>query len=328
MDKLIAAFPQQLADALKIGATFSFSETDAAPRNIVISGLGGSGIGGTIVQNYTAQNIKIPLIVNKNYSLPAFVKGDTLVIICSYSGNTEETIQAFEDALQQQAQIICITSGGKIAELASAHHIDCILIPPGMPPRTCLGYSLVQLLYCLNHFSIIDDSFKKDIEHALSLLQETMTDIQVKAEALAKQVFGKLPVIYADSYMEGVAIRWRQQVNENGKMLGWERVLPEMNHNELVGWRDRNENLAVIFLRNESDYERVQIRVEINKKIIGEYTSSIFEIWSAGNSYLEKALYLIHFGDWFSFYLAQKHHVDAMEVKVIDYLKEKLAKTP
>jgi glucose/mannose-6-phosphate isomerase len=155
-----------------------------------------------------------------------------------------------------------------------------------------------------------------------------MTDIQVKAEALAKQVFGKLPVIYADSYMEGVAIRWRQQVNENGKMLGWERVLPEMNHNELVGWRDRNENLAVIFLRNESDYERVQIRVEINKKIIGEYTSSIFEIWSAGNSYLEKALYLIHFGDWFSFYLAQKHHVDAMEVKVIDYLKEKLAKTP
>lgn len=325
MDKLIASFPGQLADALKIGAAFPFSKTGTAPRNIVISGLGGSGIGGTIVQNYTAQHIKVPLIVNKNYFLPAFVNSDTLVIICSYSGNTEETVQAFKDALQQQSQVICITSGGAIAEMADAHQCDCILIPPGMPPRACLGYSLVQLLYCLQHVSIIDGSFKTDIENAISLLESKSADIRSRAGSLAGQIYGKLPVIYADSSMEGVAIRWRQQVNENGKMLGWERALPEMNHNELVGWRDRNENLSVIFLRDKADYERIQLRMEINKEIIGKCTSSVFEVWSEGHAYFERAFYLIHFGDWLSWYLAQEHQVDATEVKVIDYLKEKLA---
>lgn len=328
MDKLIASFPGQLVTALKIGERFSFSQMPGTPQNIVISGLGGSGIGGTIVQNYTAQNIKIPLIVNKNYFLPAFVNKHTLVIICSYSGNTEETIQAFEDARKKHAPIICITSGGKIADIAGLHKCDCVLIPPGMPPRACLGYSIVQILYCLHHFSVIDGTFKEEIKKSITLLQETSAEIREKAKVLAKQVQGKLPVIYADSAVEGIALRWRQQVNENGKMLGWEQVLPEMNHNELVGWHESNEGLAVIFLRNEQDYERVQLRMEINKEIIGKYTASVFEVWSSGDSYFERAFYLIHLGDWFSWYLAQEHHVDATEVNVIDYLKGKLAVLP
>jgi glucose/mannose-6-phosphate isomerase len=123
-----------------------------------------------------------------------------------------------------------------------------------------------------------------------------------------------------------VATRFRQQVNENAKMLCWHHVIPEMNHNELVGWRTENNDLAVILFRNSTDLDRIQARMEINKQTIAAYTDTIVEVWSKGNSNLERALYLIHLGDWVSFFLGEKKGVDIIEVKVIDHLKGELAK--
>ncbi|NDC42893.1 MAG: bifunctional phosphoglucose/phosphomannose isomerase, partial [Chitinophagia bacterium] len=289
MKTLIQNFSKQLEEALKIGKDFQFVAQPGGLTNVVVSGLGGSGIGASIVQNYVFDKLSIPMIVNKDYSLPAFVSNTTLTIICSYSGNTEETTAALDHAIQMGAKIVCITSGGKVAETAKQHGIDCIIVPGGMPPRSCLGYSLVQLLFSLHHFNLIDNAFVQEIENAIKLLDTQEEDIVNRAQACADQIFGKLPIVYSASHFEGVAIRFRQQLNENSKMLAWHGAIPEMNHNELVGWRDNAADKAVILLRNSDDYERVQTRMEINKQIFEQYHPTIIEIYSQGNSYFEKA---------------------------------------
>jgi glucose/mannose-6-phosphate isomerase len=186
---------------------------------------------------------------------------------------------------------------------------------------------MVQVLYTLQHFGLVKDNFEKDIKATIKLLKDEVKDIQKQAKAIAKKLIGKTPIIYAASDYEGVAIRFRQQINENGKMLCWHHVIPEMNHNELVGWRDKDNSRAVVILRTEDDYERVQLRMEINKKVIKKYTNSITEIYAKGKSYWEKVFYFIHLTDWVSVYLADLHEQDATEVKVIDFLKAELAKS-
>lgn len=327
MKQLVADFPIQLQEALIIGQSYRFTTAKKAFSNVVLTGLGGSGIGGSIVQNFVFDKMKVPFIVNKDYFLPSFVNANTLVIVSSYSGNTEETIAAMQQAIKAKATIVCITSGGKIAEIARKKKMDCILVPAGMPPRACVGYSMTQVLFTLQHFGLIKDNFEKDIKAAIKLIKEDIKDIQKKAKALAQKLSGKTPVIYAAADFEGVAIRFRQQINENSKMLCWHHVIPEMNHNELVGWKDKDSTKAVVILRNEDDYERVQTRIEINKKVIKKYTSNIIELYSKGKSYWDKVFYFIHLTDWTSVYLADIRNQDATEVKVIDFLKGELSKS-
>ncbi len=327
MKELIAAFPGQLEEALRIGQSYSFKNPAGSPANVLLTGLGGSGIGGSIIQNYVADKLKVPFTVNKDYFLPAFVNSNTLVIVCSYSGNTEETLQAMKQAIKAKAQIVCITSGGEVEKLAAKKGYDCIIVPGGMPPRTCVGYSIVEILFVLRHFGLLKSRFVPEIQAAVELLRTETKALARKAQSIAKKMAGTFPVIYTAQPFEGLAIRVRQQINENSKMLASHGAIPEMNHNELVGWRDRNDNMAVLLLRNEDDYERVQTRMEINKKIIRKCTSNITEVYSKGNSYFEKLFYFIHLTDWLSYYLAELHEVDATEVRVIDFLKSSLAES-
>jgi glucose/mannose-6-phosphate isomerase len=143
---------------------------------------------------------------------------------------------------------------------------------------------------------------------------------------LAKKMYKQTPVIYVANGFEGVAVRFRQQLNENAKMLCWHHVVPEMNHNELLGWRTNVDDLAVVYFRNKYDYNRNQIRMDINKKVISKFTSNITEIWSKGDSLIENSLYHISVGDWTSWYLSEMNNVDAIEIDVIDFLKGELAK--
>lgn len=326
MDQLIASFTRQLNEAIRIGEAAQLTPAAVPIHQVVITGLGGSGIGGTIVSEITSEEAKVPVIVNKDYFLPGFVSAHTLVVVSSYSGNTEETLQAMDIALEKKAKIICVSSGGKVVEKAKALKLDHIIIPGGMPPRACLAYSMTQLFYILSFHSIITTAFKEQFQAAVRLLDTEEKEIREKAKEITNKLSGKIPVIYSVAGCEGVAIRFRQQVNENGKMLCWHHVIPEMNHNELVGWREKNEALAVIFFRNKNDFGRNQTRIEINKKIISQYTSNITDIYSKGASPLENALYLIHLGDWISYYLAAGRGMDPVEVKVIDFLKAELSK--
>ncbi len=326
MKKLVAAFSTQLRESLIIGQSYKFKTAKRSFSNVLLTGLGGSGIGGSIIQNYVNDKMSLPFNVNKDYHLPAYIGKDSLLIVCSYSGNTEETLMAMQQGIKAKATIVCVTSGGKIADIAAKKGFDCILLPAGMPPRACLGYSLVQGLFILAHFGLLKTDFSKEINAAIKLLDAEEKDIQKQAKALTKKLLGKTPIIYAAPEFEGIAVRFRQQINENSKMLCWHHVVPEMNHNELVGWRDKDASRAVVFLRNKEDYERTQLRMEINKKVIKKYTPHITELWSKGKSYFERAFYIVHLTDWVSVYLAQARDMDDTEVKVIDFLKGELAK--
>ena len=151
-------------------------------------------------------------------------------------------------------------------------------------------------------------------------------DIKEEAKKVAKFLHGKLPIIYTTDRMESVAIRFRQQINENAKKLCWHHVIPEMNHNELVGWKDASDQWAVVYFRNSDDYSRNQVRMDINKGIIKKYTPNILDLHSKGKNLIERSIYFVHLGDWVSWYLSQLRGQDSIEVDVIDYLKSELSK--
>ena len=327
MKQLVKDFPAQLEEALNIGQNYTFKAAAAGSfAQVLFIGLGGSGIGGTIVQNAVYDTLAIPFVVTKDYTLPAFVGKDTLVIAGSYSGNTEETLQSAEVARTAGATVVCITAGGKLAEWAQQHDLDCIMLPAGMPPRACLGYSLVQILFILGHFRLTQNDFQKDIQAAADLLKAHTAELEQGGKELAQALVGTVPVIYASGPFEGVAVRIRQQFNENGKILGWHGVVPEMNHNELVGWRTASPERAVIMLHTGSDSDRVRYRMELNKTVMEQYTSNVHDLHALGNSYWEQVFSLIHLTDFCSVYLAEAAGVDATEVAVIDKLKADLAK--
>lgn len=327
MKALIGNFSNQLRDALRMGEKADLSRTkhlETPLYNVVIVGMGGSGIGATIVSELVSHESKIPMLASKNYFLPSYVGRHSLVIISSYSGNTEETIRATEHALKKKAKIVCIASGGKLIEIAKRKNLDHIIIPGGMSPRASVGYSLVLIFFILHYFGLISGKFKKDFKATIALLDKEEKNIQKEAKKVAKILFKKFPILYSPVGHEGVALRLRQQLNENSKMLALHHVIPEMNHNELAGWTKKHPNLAVVIFRNKNDYARVKKRIDITKKIISKSAKDIVEIYSKGNSLIEKTMYHIHLGDYVSAYLADMKKIDSHEVRVIEYLKSEL----
>lgn len=325
MKTLIEGFTKQLQEALSIANSATITPKPAI-HNIVVTGLGGSGIGGTILSELVQKECTVPIVINKDYFLPAFVNANSLVIISSYSGDTEETLSAMQDAIDKQAQIVCVTSGGKVATLAHQFGYDLIVIPGGNPPRSCIGYSLVQLIKIIQHNGFVKTDLLQQVASSISLLASEQNTIKAEAVQIADALFGKLPVIYALGSCEGVAVRFRQQLNENSKMLCWHHSLPEMNHNELVGWTERNDALAVVTFRTAFDFERTIKRYEVCKPLFAKYSASVTDLIAKGNSRLEQFFYLIHLGDWISCYLADLKKIDAVEVNIITSLKNELAK--
>ena len=326
MNDYISDFTKHLTEALEIGQTTLLSEPHADIYNVLICGLGGSGIGGTIVNDLVSEHINVPISATKDYSIPNFVDENTLVIASSYSGNTEETLYALEACQMRRAQIACVTSGGVLEKLAKEKGFNCITIPGGQPPRAMFGYSFTQLFFLLNHYGLIDNSFMSEFKKGIALLDSQEEAIKSEAKKLAAKLYGTTPVIYTAAGFEGVGVRFRQQINENSKMLCWHHVIPEMNHNELLGWRINTDNLGVVYFRNKCDFDRNQVRIDINKEVISKFTDNISEVWSKGDSRIENSLYHIHLGDWVSWYLSEMNEVDAIEIDVINFLKSSLAK--
>ncbi len=326
MKKLVEAFPAHLQEALQIGRASTLKNTDRKLENIVISGLGGSGIGGKIVSQLVAEKIALPIVCTNDYVLPEFVSQNTLLIISSYSGDTEETVAAMNEGMAKGAEIACITSGGKILAMAKEKGFNHIIIPGGNPPRSMFGYSSVQLFFVLKAYGFINNYFEKEIENSIALINSDISNIRTTSKNIAEQIVERIPVLYSEAQYEGVAIRWRQQINENSKMLCWHHIFPEMNHNELVGWTGGDNRVAVIIIRNEDDHKRSQLRMELCKKLMGEKCDTIIEAWSKGSSRIERSMYLIHLGDWLSIDLAELKNEDAVAIPAILFLKSELSK--
>jgi glucose/mannose-6-phosphate isomerase len=326
MKTLVEGFTKQLQEALDIANAATLTKKNNV-HNIVITGLGGSGISGTILSELVSSECPVPIIANKDYFLPDFVNANSLVIISSYSGNTEETTSAMQQAIAKKAQIVCVTSGGKVQEIAKQHHLDVILIPGGNPPRSCIGYSLVQLFKIMQFNGFVKTDLLAQVQSTITLLDNEKAAIKTEATAIAKTLLHKIPVIYSLGTCEGIAVRFRQQINENSKMLCWHHTFPEMNHNELVGWTEKNDSLAVVTFRTSFDYERTIKRYDICKPLFAKFSSSVTDIMAKGSSKTEQFFYLVNIGDWISCYIADLKNIDAVEVDVITSLKNELAKS-
>lgn len=334
MYKAIRDFPAQVRDAVTVGTSARLRISARNVDAIVLTGLGGSAIGGDLLRCYLADELRIPFVVNRHYTLPGFVGARSLVIVSSYSGNTEETIAAHKEANKRRAKIICISSDGMTERMARKAKIPLITIPGGLQPRAALGYSFFPLLIVLSRLGIVKSKARAIVE-TIDLLATKATEYgnpdpsTNRALQIARLLHGRLGIIYSSTGpLDAVNTRWRSQVAENAKSLAFGHLLPEMNHNELVGWKvlkDQMQEMLVIFLRDKDDHPRVQSRLDLTKGIIAEYSPHIAEIWSEGTSLLTRMFSLVYLGDWVSYYLGILNHEDPTPVKVIDYLKSELA---
>jgi len=337
MYSLLKNFPAQVREAVDIGRAARLPSRIAGIRQIVLCGLGGSAIGGDLLRSALARDLDIPFSVNRTYTLPASVGPGTLVIVSSYSGNTEETNAAHREALRRKAKLLCITSGGATRRLAEKHRSPLISIPPGLPPRAALGYSFFPLLIALGRLGCIPDR-RRDIRETVEVI-DRLAGVYGNPDPganAALQLAGKLRnrvgVIYSSTErFDAVGTRWRGQIAENGKSLAFGHVLPEMNHNELVGWKALTgpmSEMQVVFLRDRGDHPRIALRMDLTRGVIARTTSHVDEVWSEGESLYARMFSLVVLGDWVSYYLAILHGEDPTPVAVIDTLKNELSRIP
>lgn len=333
MHAAIAGFPEQLRNGVKIGRSINLKGKYSNINNIVIAGMGGSAIGGDVVRILVSKSLKIPLFVARNYYLPEWVGKNSLVICSSYSGNTEETLSAYNHAIEKGAVICGITTGGKLGDLLSENAQDKVLIPGGLQPRAALAYSVVPMLFLLSRAGFIDMELSSLLEGVADLIERESVvyrrmDKSNPIYTMAEKIAGSLPVIYGENESTSiVASRWKGQFCENSKMLAYHNELPEMNHNEIVGWENNPEILGkirVIWLRDRDDHPRVARRQVITREVLEELPEGQESVEVSGNNTFERLFHLIHFGDWLSFWCAIVHGTDPSPVKKIDFLKAEL----
>lgn len=326
MDKLIAQFPKHISDAIDIAKSASLHFDGSKQfENVVICGMGGSGIGGKLVAQWFSESANAPIISIQSYELPAFVNEKSLVIGSSYSGNTEETISVIHQAHKKKATIVGVCSGGELYKFCKENNYDSIKVPGGNPPRSMLAFSVIQLVHILSKAGITRNNALDEIDNCRHLLNTELLAIKQEAKNLAKFLHHKQCIIYTSSNLEAVAIRARQQFNENSKILCWHHVFPEMNHNELVGWGSGTDKLAPVYLLSSFLSDRNKLRADLSMEIMQKKTPHLLKIFGKGNSLIEESFYFIHIVDWASIYLAELNEVDPIEIKVIDYLKDSLS---
>ena len=331
---LLSRFSDQCKCGWEIGEALQLEGCDERiPSNIVIAGMGGSGIGGDLVRAVVGSQFPCPIIVHRGYTLPAFVTSQTLFIAVSYSGNTEETLLSVEQAFAQGAQILAVTSGGKLKAFADTHNLPYVIIPSGQSPRASLGYLLMPIISVLARLGFAPYlNFQSDMEETTALLGKLAEDFHPDApesqpKQLAQALHGKLPVIYAPQELEAIAMRWKGQINENSKSLAYYSVYPEMNHNEIEGWKHPSgltQQCYVLQLRDPIAPPQTQRRMDITAELIQPHTAGITQVDSVGRSLLARLLSLVAIGDWTSFYLAILYEQNPTPVRRIEELKRRL----
>lgn len=340
MADLLRNFPEQVAEAVRIGETFRPPRwIGESIEKILFAGMGGSAIGGDVIHSLIAPDLAIPIWVSRHYHLPPFVDSKTLCIFSSYSGNTEETLSAFQEGRKRKLKALVITSGGELGRLSERFGIPWIQIPGGFPPRMALGYSVFPVLNVLAKLKLWKWS-SRAVDETISLL-ETLgrkhcapeVPLPVNpAKRLAQALWGRWVVIYAGTeLLDSAAVRFRGQIEENAKALSSHHLIPEMNHNEILGWQFPKRLVArstAVFLRDQNDHPRIRLRMKITKEVILKGGGRVHEIHSQGKSRLARLFSVIYKGDWTSFYLALLYRIDPTPVAVIESLKKRLAKVP
>ena len=324
MIEIIDDLPQQIEEAIDLGLAADFEFKGI--KNVCIGGMGGSSIGGELLKALSDKYSKVPFSIVRDYELPRFVGNKTLMIIVSYSGNTEETLSLM-DQVGNKAKILCITSNGVVEDRAKEENLPLISIPKGYPPRGAIAFLFFPVLEVLRKSGIINLK-KEDIDETISLLSDNSETAKAWAEEISGKLKEKLPFVYSLYDFSVIARRWCTQINENSKSLAHFAVFSELNHNEIVGWENPKEILKRIFifiLRDREESDQMKKRIEITTELIEDVAGEIMDVYAEGKSRLAKMFSLIQKGDYLSFYLARNYKVDPLPVKRIQELKRRLA---
>ncbi len=330
----IKELPMQCRQAWQAAMSLKLPADYANIDKVVILGMGGSAIGGDLVKSLVQAEAKIPVIVHRDYGLPAFVDDKTLLIASSYSGNTEETLSGFEPALKTKAKKISMTTGGKVEEMARANNIPVFKIEYKAQPRAALGFSFIPTLGVLQKLGFIKDK-SGDVAETVQVLEALSARLDEKsplavnpAKQLAQRLYGCLPVIYGAGIAAEAAHRWKTQINENSKAWAFYEVFPELNHNATVGFplpKEIASKIRVILLRSPLFNERIKLRYDVTSELLKQAGVKYEFVDSEGASPLSQMVSLVSIGDYVSYYLAILYRVDPSPVKVISYLKDRLA---
>jgi glucose/mannose-6-phosphate isomerase len=332
----IIAFPAQMEEAWKIGAGFApraEALREKSFERVVVCGMGGSAIGGDLARSFLGERAKVPILSCRDYFLPANMARGALVIVSSYSGNTGETLSAYEAARTHAAAVVAITSGGELSQRCSRDNVPVCTIPGGMPPRSAIGYSLFPMLQVLRAAGVaaFDD---REYTEALAIARERCDAYSPShgdnaAIEIARDLHRRTAFVYAaPGLLEGVARRWTCQLNENAKTLAHFAFFPELNHNEIVGWEVGEtlmSNAVIVSLEDREDHPMTRRHADIGLSLMGPYAAKVERLETPGGGRLARMLCLMLLGDFTSVYLAYLNDVDPTPVTKIDTLKKQLA---
>ncbi len=331
----LARFPEQIKEALVIAEAterLNFIKID----NVVVAGMGASAISGDIMASLFRDKLDVPLVVNREYDLPKWVNKDTLMICISYSGNTDETLSSFKLAYQKKCKIICISTGGKLQEYAEKRQVPFVKIPAGLQPRAATAYLLFPSILFLKKTGLLKTTIDADIQETISVTHDfvamnnkTVSEETNQAKQLAKKFFTTIPQIYGWGVYTPIAIRWRHQLNENSKVIARTDLVPDCNHNDLVGWSANPEvskQFSCVLFRDK-DEETIDMTTRLNfmRDLFQNTAGAVLEVSPKGKSQLAKMMYLMCLGDFTSCYLAVLREIDPSPVEIITELKKRLA---
>jgi len=330
MRQLITDFPAQTqaAWALLQAAQPGSPLPGFQPAQALVLGMGGSGISGLVASRMLAATAPVPVVSSSDYAIPGWVGPQTLVVACSYSGATEETLSAVRQAADRGARIVAVTSGGTLGAWAAEEAWPVLHIPGGQPPRSQFGFAFYGVMHWLHAFGLVPDALYRELGEVPGHLAYNQTSAEERAQEILEAMDDRNILLYGDTAQEGLLIRWRQQINENGKRLCSHHVFPEMNHNELVGWEGAGPDEVVLVLQFPEDHPRTRIRMEICMDIFQELGADVVIIEPDGPSPMLRFFDLVHVGDWLSLLLAEGSGVDPVDIRNIDRLKDALGQIP
>ncbi len=336
MRQQIRGLPAQCLQAWNSAANFALPPDYSGVDKVVILGMGGSAIGGDLLKALTSSLSKPVIYVHRDYGLPAFVDDKTLVIASSYSGNTEETLSGFTAALGTNCKKLAISTGGQLTLLARTKGVPVFVIEHVSPPRAALGYSLLPLMAIMQNLGFTEGKSEEvkgmvtTLEGLCRSWQEDAPKEKNRAKQIAASLDGKVVVVYGAGILSDVARRWKTQINENGKAWAFFEILPELNHNAVLGYLYptwAREKMSVVFLRCPSVNLRTQLRYKFTGELLSQSNIGYQVLDSEGADPLTQLMSLVLLGDWVSYYLAILNGIDPSPVPQIDLLKKRLAES-
>lgn len=334
----VAGLPEQLAGAHEVTGELHkrvFPSADGI-RNIIVCGLGGSGISGDVVAAAFNDELPVPLSVLKQIRTPAFVGPDTLAFAVSYSGDTEETVSMAESAVEKGARLVAISRGGRLAALAAdagALHIGC---PDGYLPRAAIGALVAPLLITLFRMGLAPGAHanlvraQEQLARRRDQCEPGVLGAANPAREIARKIDNTIPLIYGGGALGAVAAyRWKCDVNENAKAPAYSHTYPELDHNEICAWGQHGDVtrqlLSLIELRHGFEHPRLRVRIDATREMIDECVHQVIPVEAQGEGRLAELLDLMYMGDWVSCYLALQRDVDPGPIDAIFSLKQRLA---